>query len=119
MKRIDYKFDKALDVALGASKNFVVVDNENTAKEAIDYLKTNKLGRVTFFPINVIKAKSVDSETLNVLRSEMGFIDTVANMTTFDKAYKDIIYNQLGNVLLVTDLDSANRISKKIGIFRF
>ena len=45
----------------------------------------------------------------------MGFIDTVANMTTFDKTYKDIIYNQLGNVLLVTDLDSANRISKKIG----
>ena len=112
---IDYKFDKALDVALGASKNFVVVDNESVAKEAIDYLKNNKLGRVTFFPMSVIKGKSIDNETLNILRSEMGFIDTVANMTNFSKEYKDIIYNQLGNVLLVTDLDSANRISKKIG----
>ena len=111
---IDYKFEKALDVALGAANNFVVVDNENVAKDAINYLKDNKLGRVTFFPINVIKSKSVDPETLNVLRGEIGYIDTMANMTTCDKTYKDIIYNQLGNVLLVTDIDSANRISKKI-----
>lgn len=111
---IDYKFDKALEVALGASKNFVVVDNEVVAKEAVDYLKNNKLGRVTFFPINVIKGKEVDSETLSILRGEIGFIDTVANMTNFSKEYKNIIYNQLGNVLLVTDLECANKISKKI-----
>ena len=112
---IDYKFDKALDVALGASSNFLVVDDEVVAKEAINYLKENKLGRATFFPLNIIKSKSVDEETLNVLRGEMGYIDTVANMTSFSKEYKNIIYNQLGNVLLVTDIDSANRISKKIG----
>jgi len=111
---IDYKFTKALDVALGASRNFLVVDNEVSAKEAINYLKDNKLGRVTFFPLNVIKAKSVDAETLNILRSEVGYIDTMSNMTTFDKQYKNIIENQLGNVLLVTDIDVANRISKKI-----
>ena len=111
---IDYKFSKALDVALGASRNFLIVDNEVSAKEAINYLKDNKLGRVTFFPLNVIKSKSIDNETLNVLRGEEGYIDTLANMATFDKEYKCIIENQLGNVLLVTDIDSANRISKKI-----
>ncbi len=111
---IDYKFSKALEVALGGSKQFLVVDNEICAKEAIQYLKENKLGRCTFFPINVIKPKSVDSETLTVLRQEMGYIDTVANMSKFDSQYKNIIYNQLGNVLLVTDMDAANKISKKI-----
>ena len=111
---IDYKFSKALDIALGASKQFLVVDNEMCAKDAINYLKENKLGRCTFFPINVIKPKTVDSETLNILRSEMGYIDTVANMTSCSKEYKNIIYNQLGNVLLVTDIDAANRISKRI-----
>ena len=111
---IDYKFTKALDVALGGSRNFLVVDNEIVAKEAINYLKDNKLGRVTFFPLNVIKSKTVDPETLNILRSEVGFIDTMSNMSTFDKEYKHIIENQLGNVLLVTDIDAANRISKKI-----
>ncbi len=111
---IDYKFSKALEVALGGSKQFLVVDNEICAKEAIQYLKENKLGRCTFFPINVIKPKSIDSETLTILRQEMGYIDTVANMSKFDSQYKNIIYNQLGNVLLVTDMDAANKISKKI-----
>ena len=111
---IDYKFSKALEVALGGSKQFLVVDDENYAKEAINYLKENKLGRCTFFPLNVIKPKSVDTETLNILRQEIGYIDTVANMTKFDSTYKNIIYNQLGNVLLVTDIDAANKISRKI-----
>lgn len=111
---IDYKFNKALEVALGGSKHFLVVENETNAKDAISYLKENKLGRCTFFPLNVIKAKFVDSETTSILRQEMGYIDTLANMTTFEQQYKNIIYNQLGNVLLVTDIDAANRISRKI-----
>ena len=111
---IDYKFSKALEVALGASRNFLIVDNESSAKEAINYLKENKMGRVTFFPLNVIKSKYVDDDTLKVLRNEEGYIDTMSNMTNFDKEYKNIVENQLGNVLLVTDIDSANRISKKI-----
>lgn len=111
---IDYKFSKALEVALGGSKQFLVVDDELCAKDAINYLKDNKLGRCTFFPLNVIKAKNIDPETLNILRQEIGYIDTVANMTKFDSKYKNIIYNQLGNVLLVTDIDAANKISRKI-----
>lgn len=111
---IDGKFSKALEVALGGSKQFLVVDNEASAKDAISYLKDNKLGRCTFFPLNVIKPKFVDNETINILRQEMGYIDVLANMTSFDNIYKNIIYNQLGNVLLVTDIDAANRISKKI-----
>lgn len=111
---IDYKFNKALEVALGGSKNFLVVENESNAKDAISYLKQNKLGRCTFFPLNVIKSKSVDGETLNILRQEIGYIDTMANMVTFDSKYKNIIDNQLGNVLLVTDIDVANKISRKI-----
>ena len=111
---IDHKFSKALEVALGGSKQFLVVDNESSAKEAINYLKENNLGRCTFFPLNVIKPKTVDTETLNILRSEMGYIDVLANLVKYDKEYKNIIYNQLGNVLLTTDIDAANRISRKI-----
>ena len=111
---IDYKFSKALEVALGGSKQFIIVDNEQAAKDAINYLKDNKLGRCTFFPLNVIKSKSVDDDTLRILRGEEGYIDTMSNMSNFSKEYKNIIENQLGNVLLVTDIDAANRISKKI-----
>jgi len=110
----DIKFAKALDVALGGSKQFLVVDNEVVAKNAISYLKENRLGRCTFFPLNVIRGKYVDSDTINLLRGEMGYIDTFSNLVNFDSKYKNIIENQLGNVLVVLDIDSANRISRRI-----
>ena len=52
-----------LEVALGASSNNIVVNDEACAKEAIEYLKSHNKGRATFFPLNVIKPKSVDPET--------------------------------------------------------
>lgn len=110
----DIKFAKALDVALGGSKQFLVVDSEVVAKNAIIYLKENHLGRCTFFPLNVIRGKYVDSDTVSLLRAEMGYIDTFSNLVNFDPKYKNIIENQLGNVLVVLDIDSANRISKRI-----
>ena len=105
----------ALEVALGGAKDYVVCDNPETAKKSINYLKENALGRVTFFPINVIKPRFIEHETLELLKQEEGFVDTVANLCSYDDNYKNIIYNLLGNVLLVTDIDLANNISKKIG----
>ncbi|MDE5587307.1 MAG: hypothetical protein K2I72_02930, partial [Bacilli bacterium] len=110
----DLKFATALDIALGSSKQFLVVDNENVAKDAINYLKENRLGRATFFPLNVIRGRYVDQETENILRVEMGYIDVLANLVNYDSKYKEIVYNQLGNVLVAIDIDSANRISRKI-----
>ena len=110
----DEKFQKALDVTLGGSKQFIVVDNEQVAKDAIFYLKENKLGRCTFFPLNVIRPKSVDAETLQLLRGEMGYIDVFSSLVHCDPIYRNIIANQLGNVLVVLDIDSANRISRRI-----
>lgn len=111
---IDYKFIKALDIALSFSKNYLIVDNSEVAKECINYLKNNNLGRVTFYPLDVIKGRKVDIESLNILRKEVGFIDTFNNIVKYDNKYKNIIDNVLGNVLLVTDIDKANLISKKI-----
>ncbi len=110
----DIKFSKALEVILSASRQYIVVDTEIVAKNAINYLKDNHLGRCTFYPLNVIKARYVDNEVMNILRNEPGFIDTFNNLVTYDSEYKNIIANQLGNVIVVTDLDAANRISKKI-----
>ena len=62
----------------------------------------------------MIRGKYVDSDTINLLRGEMGYIDTFSNLVNFDSKYKNIIENQLGNVLVVLDIDSANRISRRI-----
>ena len=104
----------AISTVLGFSTTNVVVDNEKCAKEAISYLKNNKLGRVTFFPLNIIKPKDIDLETKEILKNTNGFIDIASNLVKFDMQYKNIIENQLGNVIVVDNIDNANQISHKI-----
>ncbi|MFA6327380.1 MAG: AAA family ATPase [Bacilli bacterium] len=112
--KVDESHSLAIDVALGGSSNFIVVDDEKKASEAISYLKENSLGRATFFPLNIIKRKFVDKEVLNQLHKENNFIDLASNLVSFDSQYEEIILNQLGNVLVAKDITSANEISKKI-----
>ncbi len=111
---IDSKYATALDIALGGSKDYVVVDDSYAAKNCINYLKENNLGRVTFYPLDAIKSKYIDDQILNLLEKEPGFINILANLVKFDDDYHNIIYNRLGNVLLVDNIDNANFISKKI-----
>lgn len=104
----------ATTVALGGAKDYIVVDTPENAKSAISFLKENNLGRVTFFPLNVIKPRFIDRDTLEILKRETGFIDTIDNIVKCDNKYDNIIKNQLGNVLLVDTIDTANKISKLI-----
>lgn len=110
----DDDYNLALDIALGGAKDYVVVDNPNIAKMCINYLKENNLGRVTFFPLDVIKPRVIENEILNLLKKETGFINVFASLVHYDSTYYNIVFNQLGNVLLVDNIDNANNISKKI-----
>ncbi len=111
---LDESYSVAISTALGVASANIVVDNEFVAKEAINYLKNNNLGRATFFPLNIIKPKGIDTETMNTLRSSNGFIAIASDLVSYDKKYYNIIVNQLGNVVVVKDIDCANIISKKI-----
>jgi len=104
----------AILTALGASSTYVVTENEIVAKEAINYLKENKLGRVTFFPLNIIKPKYIDEETLKVLQNTNGYINIASELINYNSKYSNIIKNQLGNVIVADNVDNANIISKKI-----
>lgn len=105
---------KALDMALASSKNFVITKDEASAISAVRYLKDNKLGRATFFPITVIKPRYVDAVTLNNIKTSDEFIGILADLIETDDKYRDIIYNQLGTVLVSSDINSANRLSKLV-----
>ena len=105
---------KALEIAVSSSKNFIITEDEESAKEAIRYLKNNNLGRATFFPLNVITRRYIDSDTKSILTNLDGFIGVLADLIKVDDKYKKIIYNQLGQVLVAEDIDSAVRISKKV-----
>lgn len=111
---VEEKYSKAITTTLGASINNIIVDNENSAKEAINYLKQNNLGRATFFPLNIIQGKYVDNDTLNTLRKYTGFISVASKLVRNNKLYDNIINNQLGNVLVVDNIDHGVEISKGI-----
>jgi len=108
------KYSKSIEIALGYSANVIVVDNEEAAKNAINYLKENKLGRATFYPISVITPKSIDTETYNKVKDHKDFIDLASNLVKYNTKYENIVLNQLANVIVVKDIDSMNEIGKLI-----
>ena len=107
-------YTKAITTILGVSANNIVVDNETSAKEAIKYLKEYNLGRATFFPLSIIKEKTIN-ETDKYILNEKGVINIASKIVKYDSRYKNIIENQLGNVIVVDNIDTANTISKKLG----
>ncbi len=111
---IEEKYVKALKVAISSCKNFIITEDENSAVVAVNYLKDYKLGRATFFPLSVIQKRYIDSDTLNNIKEDTDFLGVVADITSFDKRYENVIYNQLGCVLLSSNLQAANRLSRKI-----
>ena len=105
-------YEQAIFTSLGAASSFLVVDNEEAAKECIHFLKENHLGRATFFPLNIIKPREVSSQDLEKVRMIPGLIDIASNLVKYDSLYDNIIKNQLGNVLVVNNIDTLNKVGK-------
>ena len=108
----DDLYMNAIETTLGASLNYLVVDSEISVKQAINYLKEQRLGRATFLPLNIIKPKCLDSSVLETLKNSSGFIDIAINLVKFDEAYTNIMQNLLGNTIVVKDIDALNNIAK-------
>ena len=111
---IPEKYVIATDIALGASSNYLVVDDDNVALSAIDFLKERKLGRATFYPLNVIKSKYVSSDIINDIRNINGYIGVLSDLVRYDKKYKNIVENRLGQVIVVDNERTLNIIGKLI-----
>lgn len=111
---IPEKYLVATDIALGASSNFLVVDDENAALNAIDFLKDRKLGRATFFPLNVIKGKYVNNEVIDDIKNINGYIGVLSDLIDFEPKYRNIVENQLGQVVVVDNERTLNIIGKLI-----
>ena len=111
---IDSKYSKALEVITVSNRNFIIVDTPNDAKEAINFLKNNNLGRATFFPLSVIKPKGVDYETIDILEKDIDYLGILSDFVKYNDKYRNVVLNQLGNIILVRDIDAGNRISKLI-----
>lgn len=109
---VDKKYSVAVETALGAAIQNIVVETEADAKRAISYLKTNKGGRATFLPVATIKAREFKESGFEALA---GFVGIAGDLVTVDVKYREIVKYLLGAVVVAEDIDSAAAIAKKYG----
>lgn len=108
--QVENEYSTAVEVALGAAMQNVVTSTEADAKRAINYLKSNNLGRATFLPISNIKGRTLDEKGLD---DNLGFIAVASDLVECDTKYKQIISNLLSRVVIADDMDSAIGIAKE------
>ena len=108
------KYVVAADIALGNASNFIVVDDDSVAINAINFLKDKKLGRATFFPLNIIKSRNISQNILDDIKKIKGYIGVFSELVSFDEKYRNIIENQLGQVIVVENANTLNVIGKLI-----
>ena len=108
----DKRYAVAIEIALGAGMQNVVVDREEDAKSAINFLKQRDGGRATFLPLTAIRG--------DVLREagverEYGYVGVASQLVQFDKRYAEIFNNLLGRTVVVEDMDCGIAIARKYG----
>lgn len=109
--RVDEKYEKAIDVALGGSLQNIVTANEEDAKFIIEYLRKNNLGRVTFLPLTTIKGNSININPRD--RKELNIIGLGSELVAYDIKYKNIIEYLLGRTIIVENLDYATLVANR------
>ena len=111
---VEDSYSEAIDVALGAAAQFVVVENEKSAREAITYLKENKLGRATFFPLDIIQSKYVSETVISSVKKTKGYLGIASDFVRCEEKYKRIIENLLGNIFVVKTMEDMESIGKEL-----
>lgn len=112
--RVDKRYERAIEVALGSSLQNIVTETQEDAKVIIDFLKKNKLGRVTFLPISSMKARGLSIAEKGRIQCK-GFIGVASELINFHSDYNTIFENLLGRVLIVETLDDGIILSKQTG----
>jgi len=109
---VDGKFAAAIEVALGATAQNIVVETETGGKRAIEYLKKNNLGRATFLPLNAVKGSEIND---NEISRNKGYLGLASSLATCDAKYNGILKHLLGRIAVFENIDTAIAAAKKSG----
>ena len=109
--QVNKEYEIAIETALGGSIQNIVTDNEQTAKQMIEYLKKNRFGRATFLPLNSINTKSGFNQREAL--KEPGVIGLASELVTTGTEYAGLATYLLGRVLVVDHIDHAIAIARK------
>ncbi len=113
--KVPSKYNIAMEVALGAKMQYIVVNTDSDAKRAIELLKKRDAGRATFLPLTTIKPHTLNEKDLDDC---YGYVGIASELCSTDQKYENILSNLLGRIVIAEDLSAASAIAKRYG-YRF
>ena len=109
---VPQKYETAIDMVLGAAQQNIVTDREETAKELIDYLRQNRLGRATFLPMTSVRSKTLNPQERRALDLP-GCLGVASELVACAPEYRGIVENLLGRTVIADNLDHGIAIMRE------
>ena len=110
----DVHYQIALEIALGASSQHIIVEDEEAATKAIDFLKRNRVGRATFLPLTTIKARTISSQNQDAIATSPGFLGMADELVTFDTRLEAIFKNLLATTAIFDTVEHAREAARQV-----
>lgn len=110
----DMHYQTALETALGASSQHIIVEDEESATKAIDFLKRNRAGRATFLPLTTIKARTISSQNQDAIAVSPGFLGMADELVTFDTRLEAIFKNLLATTAIFDTVEHARAAARQV-----
>lgn len=110
----DVHYQTALEIALGASSQHIIVEDENAATKAIDFLKRNRAGRATFLPLTTIKDRTISSQNQDAIAASPGFLGMADELVTFDTRLEAIFKNLLATTAIFDTVEHARAAARQV-----
>ena len=110
----DVHYQTALEIALGASSQHIIVEDEQAATKAIDFLKRNRTGRATFLPLTTIKARTISSQNQDAIAASPGFLGMADELVSFDKRLETIFKNLLATTAIFDTVEHARVAARQV-----
>ena len=110
----DPHYQTALEIALGASSQNIIVEDEVAATRAIDFLKKNRAGRATFLPLTTIKPRQLADHHRTTIEASSGFLGLASSLVAYDDSLEMIFQNLLGTTAIFDTIDHARSAAQKV-----
>ena len=111
--RVPSEYEIAIEIALGQAVHHIITQTDRDASFLIDYLKTNRLGRATFMPVDVIRPRDLEQGYLQTARSAEGFLGIASDLLEFPEYLTGIMKNLLGRIIITDTLPHALKLASK------
>ena len=112
--QVPQEYTVAIETALGAAAQHIIVENEKNAQQGITFLKQQRSGRGTFLPLTTIKPRSLGAHQYQAIKDADGFLGLASELVSFSETIAPVMQNLLGAIVIARDLTSANQLARQL-----